>query len=80
MHFGNEDPIGRRVKISIERVPGQPAPTRQPSWVTVIAIAPTIRQRNIEEALPDPVSICRCSPKRLPTLHCWCGRRATPPR
>jgi putative ABC transport system permease protein len=55
MHFGNEDPIGRRVKISIERVPGQPAPTRQPSWVTVIAIAPTIRQRNIEEALPDPV-------------------------
>ena len=26
-----------------------------PPWVTVIAIAPTIRQRNIEEALPDPV-------------------------
>ena len=55
MHFGNEDPLGRRVKISIERVPGQPAPTRAPSWVTVIGIAPTIRQRSIEEPLPDPV-------------------------
>jgi predicted permease len=55
MHFGNEDPIGRRVRLSIEQFPGQPPPSQPPYWVTIVGIAPTIRQRNFQEPLPDPV-------------------------
>jgi len=55
MHFGNEDPIGRRVRLSIEQLPGQPPPTPAPYWVTIVGLAPTIRQRNFQEPLPDPV-------------------------
>jgi predicted permease len=53
MHFGTEDPIGRRVKLTPEGsvLPGTPDPT----WVTIVAISPTVRQRNMQEALPDPV-------------------------
>src|SRR5262249_14507689 len=30
MHFGTEDPVGRRVKLTIETGPGQPPPPFQP--------------------------------------------------
>jgi predicted permease len=53
MHFGMDDPIGRRVKLTPESpvVPGTPEPT----WVTIVGISPTIRQANMQEPLPDPV-------------------------
>jgi predicted permease len=53
MHFGAEDPIGRRVKLTPEGavLPGTPDPT----WVTIVGISPTVRQRNMQEPLPDPV-------------------------
>jgi putative ABC transport system permease protein len=54
MHFGNEDPIGRRVRLAIEQFPGQPPPSIAPYWVTVVGVAPTIRQRS-QDVLPDPV-------------------------
>ena len=43
MHFGNGDPIGRRIKLTAEgpQSPGAAAP----EWVTVIGVAPTIRQQ-----------------------------------
>jgi predicted permease len=58
MHFGTEDPIGRRIKLSPDgpAAPGSPAPT----WATIVGIAPTIRQRmqtgNGNDDLPDPVA------------------------
>jgi putative ABC transport system permease protein len=54
MHFGGDDPIGRRVKMTIDGpvAPGTPAPT----WVTIVGISPTIRQRNVQEPQPDPVA------------------------
>jgi putative ABC transport system permease protein len=51
-HFGREDPIGRRIKLTPD---GPAAPGPAPTWATIVGIAPTIRQRNMQEALPDPV-------------------------
>jgi putative ABC transport system permease protein len=54
MHFGNEDPIGRRIKLTPDGplAPGAPPPV----WTTVVGISPTIRQRvQPGQDLPDPV-------------------------
>jgi hypothetical protein len=53
MHFAAEDPIGRRITLTNEVPPGAPAAT--PSVVTIVGIAPTVRQRNFQDVLPDPV-------------------------
>jgi hypothetical protein len=54
MHFGAEDPIGRRVKLNNDgpSPPGTPPPV----WVTIVGVAPSIRQRNFQEPQPDPVA------------------------
>jgi putative ABC transport system permease protein len=54
MHFGTEDPLGRRIKLTNDGPvpPGTPAPT----WVTIVGISPTIRQRNMQEPQADPVA------------------------
>jgi len=52
MHFSGEDPIGRRIKLTPD---GPALPGPPPSWVTIVGIAPTIRQRNAQDPLPDPV-------------------------
>jgi predicted permease len=52
MHFGNENPVGRRVRIANEQ---QGPQTVAPYWVTIVGVAPTIRQRNFQDPLPDPV-------------------------
>ena len=53
MFFANDDPIGRRIKLTIDG----PAPpgTPDPIWMTVVGLAPTIRQRDVQAAQPDPV-------------------------
>ena len=53
MYFGTEEPIGRRIRLNFDG----PAPrgSPEPTWMTIIGIAPTIRQRDIQDALPDPV-------------------------
>jgi putative ABC transport system permease protein len=53
MHFAGEDPIGRRIRLASEAPPGATAPT--PTVVTIVGIAPTVRQRNLQEVLADPV-------------------------
>jgi predicted permease len=45
--FADSDPIGQRVRLG-------DATSRSP-WLTIVGIAPTVRQRNITEAEPDPV-------------------------
>jgi len=52
MHFPREDPIGRHITL----VDGtQSIQTSPPVDVTIVGIAPTIRQRNFSEPDPDPV-------------------------
>jgi predicted permease len=55
MHFGAEDPIGRRIKLVVDgpQSPGAPPPV----WTTVVGIAPTVRQRmQPGDDVPDPVA------------------------
>jgi putative ABC transport system permease protein len=52
MHFNNDDPVGRQVTLY------DATPTAQqsaPKTVTIIGIVPTIRQRDLQAAQPDPV-------------------------
>ena len=53
MYFPNEDPIGRRIRLSIEAQPGATPPA--PTIVTIVGVSPTVRQRNQQEILADPV-------------------------
>jgi putative ABC transport system permease protein len=50
-HFGNTDPIGQRVRITTT---GTPDPT-EPEWVTIVGVAPNVRQRGTEDFDFDPV-------------------------
>jgi putative ABC transport system permease protein len=55
MHFGTDDPIGRRIKLTVDgpQSPGAPPP----EWATVVGLAPTIRQRTQQgDGTPDPVA------------------------
>ena len=52
MHFPADDPIGRRIKLTIDPLPpGTPPPT----WATIVGVIPNIRQRNFREVETDPV-------------------------
>ena len=53
MHFPNEDPIGRRIRLTNEMPLG--APPQTATVVTIVGVSPTVRQRNFQEVLPDPV-------------------------
>jgi predicted permease len=49
LHFPGEDPIGRRVGLT-------PAAGKPPAtWMTVVGVAPNVRQRNTDEFQQDPV-------------------------
>ena len=54
MHFPNEDPIGRRIRLTNDG-PGPVGASPTPTVVTIVGISPTVRQRNFQEVLPDPV-------------------------
>jgi putative ABC transport system permease protein len=52
MHFNSEDPIGRRITL-IDAQPGtQQSP---PAVATIVGVVPAMRQRNFQDAQPDPV-------------------------
>ena len=54
MHFADEDPLGRRIKMlagQVGPVPGTPEPT----WLTIVGVSPDIRQRALQDPEPDPV-------------------------
>ena len=50
MYFPNEDPVGHRIRLT----PDSPSGTNSP-WITIVGVSPTIRQRHLREADPDPV-------------------------
>lgn len=56
LHFGGEDPLGRRIELSLE--PGGEPPPGIPTCqtVTIVGLAPNIRQRGFSEREPDPVA------------------------
>jgi predicted permease len=52
MHFAGEDPIGRQITL-FDAVPSQQQ--SPPRTATVVGVTPTIRQRSVDQPLPDPV-------------------------
>ena len=55
MYFGADNPIGRRIKLRVDgpQSPGAPPPV----WVTIIGVAPTVRQRmQPGDDVPDAVA------------------------
>lgn len=58
MHFPNEDPVGRRITLTIDLQGGAPPPGGVPMALTatIIGITPNVRQRNFQEAETDPIA------------------------
>ncbi len=72
LHFPNEDPIGRRITLSIDlqggAAPGNGIPVALTA--TIIGIAPNVRQRDFQLPDPDPVAYLpfRSDPRGFMTL------------
>ena len=58
LHFSNEDPIGRRITLSIDLQGGAPPTGGIPMSLTatVIGIVPNVRQRDFNLPDPDPIA------------------------
>ena len=58
LHFPNEDPIGRRITLSIDLQGGAPPAGGIPTTLTatIIGIVPNVRQRDVQLPDPDPVA------------------------
>ena len=50
MFFADQDPIGRRIKLTTPTAAGT-----QTDWLTIVGVAPTVRQRSLQLPDPDPV-------------------------
>lgn len=72
LHFPNEDPIGRRISLSIDlqggAAPGNGIPVSLTA--TVVGIAPNVRQRDFQLPDPDPIAYLpfRTDPRAFMTL------------
>ena len=51
MHFADEDPIGRRIRLEN---PNRAPDTPEPVWLTIAGVAPDIRQVSLQDPEPDP--------------------------
>ena len=58
LHFPNEDPIGRRVTLSIDLQGGAPPQGGIPLSLTatIVGIVPNVRQRDFQLPDPDPIA------------------------
>jgi putative ABC transport system permease protein len=58
MHFPNEDPIGRRITLSIDLQGGAPPAGGIPTALTatIVGIVPNLRQRDFQLPDPDPIA------------------------
>ena len=58
LHFPNEDPIGRRITLSIDLQGGAPPAGGIPTALTatIIGVVPNLRQRDFQLPDPDPIA------------------------
>lgn len=72
MHFANEDPIGRRITLSMDLAGAAPPSGGIPGALTaiIVGIAPDVRQRNFNDPETDPVAYLpyRLDPRAFMTL------------
>ena len=72
MHFAHDDPIGRRIVLTMD-LAGGAAPTGDipiSLTATIVGVAPIVRQRNAQQRDPDPVAYLpfRADPRGFMTL------------
>jgi predicted permease len=72
LHFPNEDPIGRRITLTIDLQGGAPPAGGIPTSLTatIIGIVPNVRQRDFQLPDPDPIAYLpfRTDPRGFMTL------------
>ena len=72
LHFANEDPIGRRITLSIDLQGGAPPAGGIPTSLTatIVGVVPNLRQRDFQLADPDPIAYLpfRTDPRGFMTL------------
>ena len=72
LHFPNEDPIGRRITLSIDLQGGAPPTGGIPMSLTatIVGIVPNVRQRDFQLPDPDPIAYLpfRTDPRGFMTL------------
>lgn len=72
LHFPDEDPIGRRITLSIDLQGGAPPAGGIPTSLTatVVGIVPNLRQRDVQLPDPDPIAYLpfRTDPRGFMTL------------
>jgi predicted permease len=72
LHFPNEDPIGRRITLSIDLQGGAPPAGGSPTSLTatIVGIVPNVRQRDFQLPDPDPIAYLpfRTDPRAFMTL------------
>jgi putative ABC transport system permease protein len=51
MHFAGQNAIGQRIRLTDDTPGALPS-----GWVTIVGVAPTVRQRNVQDPDPDPVA------------------------
>jgi putative ABC transport system permease protein len=72
LHFPNEDPIGRRITLSIDLQGGAPPAGGIPMSLsaTIVGIVPNVRQRDFNLPDPDPIAYLpfRTDPRGFMTL------------
>ncbi len=58
LHFPNEDPIGRRITLSIDLQGGAPPQGGIPTSLTatIVGIVPNVRQNDVQLPDPDPIA------------------------
>jgi putative ABC transport system permease protein len=58
LHFPNEDPIGRRITLSIDLQGGAPPAGGIPTSLsaTIVGVVPNVRQRDFQLPDPDPIA------------------------
>jgi predicted permease len=50
MHLEGEDPLGRRIRLIDQSARGA-----APAYATIVGVVPSVRQRDVRQAEPDPV-------------------------
>jgi predicted permease len=50
LHSKDQDPVGRRIRLFTGD-----GPNASSTWVTIVGIAPNVRQRSMREVNPDPI-------------------------
>ena len=67
VHFANEDPLGRRIRLTPRNAPDDDAPDDDAPWLTIVGVSPTVRQSMADAAGPVAYLPYRAEP--APFLH-----------